>query len=179
VPRDTRRAIGARDAGLLAALYGLGLRRVEAVALVLSDYSPSRGEVRVRHGKGNKERLMYTNAASAQALNDWLAVRGDWAGPLFPDIARWGHIQPHPLTPRGVGEVLKQRTKQAGVAPFTAHDLRTFISTLLDRTVDLPTVQQLAGHINIQTTALYDRRGERTKQAAMPLLPVPYVPPTA
>ena len=91
-----------------------------------------------------------------------------------------GHAQARPLNRRSVNLILRKRARVAGLQRFMPHDLRrTFISGLLDAGADLPTVSLLAGHRNFTTTALYDRRGERAKRAAIGLLAVPYKPPPA
>ena len=79
------------------------------------------------------------------------------------------------ITSQAVYNILEKRRKQAGVEPFTPHDLRrTFAGELLDAGADIATVQQLMGHASVQTTAGYDRRGAEAKRKAVAKLHVPY-----
>jgi integrase len=168
---------GRRDAALIGVLYGSGLRRSEVVALDLADYHPDTAELRVRQGKGNKDRLCYVTAGAAAALAEWLAVRGDDAGSLFwPAGGRGRPLLNRRMSDQAVLLVLRRRATQARVSLFTPHDLRrTFISDLLDAGADMVTVQKLAGHATVQTTARYDRRGEEARRRASELLHVPFV----
>lgn len=167
---------GRRDAALLALLYGGGLRRSEAVAMDLGDYVPETGAVTVRAGKGNKDRLVYATNGASLAMDAWLSVRGCEPGPLFLPITRSCRVMRRRLTPQAVLVILRHRAECAGVAAFSPHDLRrTMISDLLDAGADIATVQRLAGHANVTTTARYDRRGEKVKAKAAAMLHVPYV----
>jgi len=166
---------GPRDAALVGLLYACGLRRAEVTALDRSDYDAETGELVVR-GKGDKERLGFVTGGAADALRDWLATRGDIAGPFFFPILKSGRLAWRRFGSQGVYMVLRRRGREAGLKPFSPHDLRrTFVSDLLDAGADLVTVQQLAGHANVQTTARYDRRGEGARRAASKLLTLPYV----
>jgi site-specific recombinase XerD len=171
---------GVRDAALLGVLYGAGLRRAEAVALNVGDYDPATAALRVERGKGRKARVSYVRGGAAAALEEWLALRESGtatslSAALFTRLRKGGTVTALRLTDSGVMHVLQHRALAAGVPPFSPHDVRrTFIGDLLDAGADISTVQRLAGHANVQTTARYDRRGERTKHAAAGLLHVPY-----
>lgn len=173
-------AAGARDAALLAVLAGAGLRRAEAAALDLADYDPATGALRVRHGKGGKDRTVYLENGSRTALGAWLKVRGPDAGALLCPVSQVGQVELRRMTGQAVLYILRRLASDASVAAFTPHDLRrSFISHLIDAGADLVSVKGLAGHANVNTTAAYDRRGEEAKRRAARLVHLPYVPQVA
>ena len=79
-----RTGAGARDAAMMALLYGAGLRRSELVALDREDYDAESGALAVRGGKGRKQRLVYVSNGGADAMAAWLGMRGDDAGRAVP-----------------------------------------------------------------------------------------------
>lgn len=168
-------AAGRRDAAIVAVGYGCGLRRAEIARLTLADYRTDPAALLVRHGKGNKERLVYLPAGAAAALRAWLVRRGDEPGALFVAVLKGDHLTDHGLTDQAIYYILQKRQAEAGLRHFTPHDLRrTFAGDLLDAGEDISTVQQAMGHSSVNTTAGYDRRGSRTRQRAASKLHVPY-----
>jgi site-specific recombinase XerC len=163
-----------RDLALLACLYIGGLRRAEVAGLDLADYNQETGELKVR-GKGGKERIVYLRNSGAEAMRRWLALRGLQPAPLFLHVNKAGRVVGKGrITAQAVYSSLKRRARDAGLQSLSPHDLRrSFVGDLLDAGADISTVQRLAGHANISTTARYDRRGEDVKKAAAGLLHLP------
>ncbi|HEX8212546.1 MAG TPA: tyrosine-type recombinase/integrase [Longimicrobium sp.] len=167
---------GVRDAAIISVLYGSGVRRDECSALAVADYRVEDGAVHVRAGKGDKGRITYVQGAACDAVEDYLAMRGAEAGPLFTPIHRTGKLRIAPLSPQAIYKLLLARAAQASIPPFSPHDLRaTLAGDLLDAGADIAAVKDLLGHASVNTTMIYDRRGERKKRKAASLVHVPYV----
>jgi integrase len=171
---DDPTPIGYRDAALIAILRGAGLRRGEVVNLLLSDFDINNRGLKVKDGKGGKDRTVYLPDAAVAVVEDWLDIRGKEAGALLCHINKSGAVTLRQLTPQAVLFILEKRGTEAGVENFSAHDFRrTFISNLLDAGTDIVTVQRLAGHSSPELTARYDRRGEEIKQRAVEAIAIP------
>ena len=145
----------ARDAAVLALLYGSGLRISEALDLRRKELpAPGKGDAITVTGKGNKKRMVPVLPRVLQLITEYLAlcpydVRSD--GPLFVG-AKGG-----PLSPRIV-QLVMARLRGALGLPETAtpHALRhSFATHLLARGGDLRSIQELLGHASLSTTQIY------------------------
>jgi len=143
----------ARDAAVLALLYGAGLRISEALSIG-SAAAPVGAADRVTIlGKGGKSRTVPVISPVRSAIEAYLALCPyDLAGgPLFVG-ARGG-----PLSPRII-QLAVQRLRGALGLPESAtpHALRhSFATHLLGRGGDLRTIQELLGHASLSTTQIY------------------------
>jgi integrase len=170
---------GLRDAALIAVAYAGGLRRQEIANLDLDDYDSVNGTLRVLRKRQKRHTVYIEDQGTKDVLGEWLKVRGSAPGPLFYRVHKGGRLEAVAsqarLHPQTISDMIARRAKQTGLTKLTPHDLRrTTISDLLDAGVDLATVQKLVGHSNANTTARYDRRGERAKRAAAAKLHVPW-----
>jgi site-specific recombinase XerD len=115
---------GARDAALIALVWVTGMRRSELAGLRLEDYE----------AKGDAP-------GEAEALADWLELRGRAPGPLFYVIRKGGHIQYGAgISDEALAQMLAKRAREAGMKHLTWHDFRrSFAGNLLDAGHDLAT----------------------------------------
>ncbi len=145
----------ARDAAVLALLYGSGLRISEALGLTRAEVpAPGKGDTLVVTGKGSKKRMVPVLQQVLQLIADY-AVLCPYDlppnGPIFVG-ARGG-----PLSPRIIQLVMQRLRGALGLADTaTPHALRhSFATHLLARGGDLRAIQELLGHASLSTTQIY------------------------
>jgi integrase/recombinase XerC len=147
--------IWARDAAVMALLYGSGLRISEALGLKRRDVPlPGEGDVLVVTGKGNKTRMV-------PVLQNVLALIQEYAAicpyPLKPEGPVFVGARGGPLSPRII-QLTMERLRGALGLPDSAtpHALRhSFATHLLSRGGDLRAIQELLGHASLSTTQIY------------------------
>jgi integrase/recombinase XerC len=145
----------ARDAAVLALLYGSGLRISEALGLKVKDIpAPGCSDVIVVTGKGNKTRMVPVLAPVLRLVAEYVAL---CPYDLAPDAPAFLGAKGGPLSPRII-QLTMERLRGALNLPETAtpHALRhSFATHLLARGGDLRAIQELLGHASLSTTQIY------------------------
>jgi integrase/recombinase XerC len=147
--------IWARDAAVMALLYGSGLRISEALGLKRRDVpQPGAGDVLVVTGKGNKTRMVPVLQNVLALVQEYVAMCPHALppeGPIFVG-ARGG-----PLKARIIQLVMARMRGALGLPDSaTPHALRhSFATHLLSRGGDLRAIQELLGHASLSTTQIY------------------------
>lgn len=158
-----------RDSAVIAIGYGCGLRSFEIAQIELKDISNNKLVV---YGKGRIIRNVYLPDFAVKALKRWLHIRGSKKGALFSSLTKSHRLLDHGISVRTVGDIIDKRCEKLGLERFTPHDLRrSFATNLLSSGVDVFIVQKLMRHASINTTRIYDMRGEDAKIAAVEMLP--------
>lgn len=142
----------ARDLAMFELFYSSGLRLSELVRLDLTDIDHKEGFIRVRFGKGGKQRQVPVGKKALEALNGWLGCRPSTDAPAVFVTSRGRR-----LTQRSVQLRLDRWGKKHGILErLHPHMLRhSFASHLLEASQDIRAVQELLGHSNISTTQIY------------------------
>lgn len=150
--------LGRRDRALLEVLYGSGLRVSEAIGLDLADLRWEGGELtlRVREGKGGKDRIVPLGSRGGAAIEAYLRVR-ERLGPSPDPQALFLSRRGVRLGDRSARELVYQRCLATGArARIGPHGLRhSFATHLLESGCDLRTIQKLLGHTSLSTTQRY------------------------
>jgi site-specific recombinase XerD len=151
--QDPNTNAGTRDAAIIGLMYAAGLRRDEVVKLRIENYDPETGKL-VLTGKRNKQRTTYITNGAADALHDWLTIRGSQPGPLFVEVNKGGKVlieresmivkpfrrirgvevpnkkagqtiyRGGAMTSQAIYNMLAKRARDAGIKNFSPHDVR-------------------------------------------------------
>jgi integrase/recombinase XerD len=160
---------------ILMTAYSAGLRVSEVARLKVEDLDPERKLIRVRQGKGRKDRYVPLADVLLQALGGYAQIGqpADW---LFP-----GRNPGHYLSIQTIGRACTSAARAAGIIKHvTMHTLRhSFATHLLENGTDICTIQKLLGHARLHTTTIYTHVSEarlRSTRSPLDLLP-PVDPP--
>ena len=161
---DLSSADGLRNRALMEVLYATGIRRGEAIALMLDAIDRERGVLRIEQGKGRKGRIV---PISVRALR-WLDRYLDEVWSRFPqamthrrvfisvDDAKRRH-QGRPLSASTVTRILGGYVGASGVSKAGAcHIFRHTAATLMmEHGADIRAIQDFLGHSDLKTTGIY------------------------
>jgi len=150
---------------MLITLYGTGVRRAELCQLKVADVDSKRMVIRVRNGKGGRDRDVLLSDKLLETLREYWR----WMKPktyLFPGtVKNWRADVP--ITTKVVWTAVNEARKRAGIEKrITPHTLRhSFATHMLEAGADLRTIQVLLGHAELADTAVYLHLSRRHLQA--------------
>lgn len=141
-------------------IYGTGLRVSEACSLESSDLDSKRMLIRVRMGKGNRDRYVMLPETLLHTLRAYWVVRR----PKGPYLFTTRRDDSRPLPVGTLRTALRQAAKVAGIdKPVGPHILRhCFATHMLELGADIRQIQLVLGHGSMQSTARYTQMSKRS-----------------
>ncbi len=162
---DQTSAKGKRDYALFLLLLRTGIRRAEAAGLTVGDLSTEGGYhiATIRHGKGDKRRIVKLPQPVREAIERYLAATGQRQGgpqtPLFARFTKGDKPKTAGLDGRDIERIVEGYAARCGLDRLTPHGLRaSFVTLALENGARLQQVQYAAGHADPRTTERYQKR---------------------
>jgi integrase/recombinase XerD len=150
---------GLRNRALIVVMWRAGLRSAEALALELRDVDRDAGTITIRHGKGNRRRVVGMDPEAFAVLDRWLETRRDLQpprnAPIFCTITA-GNIG-RPVQAPYWREAIKKLAVKAGIEKRVhSHGLRhTCAVELMREGVPLLVISRMLGHSSLAITQRY------------------------
>lgn len=155
-----------RDNAVIHLFLNSGLRLSELKNLSIDDLNLDAGRFSII-GKGNKERTGYINEITKKALEEYLRIRDNFhpkSKTLL--VSKYGKK----MSSTGIEKIIKKAYKLAEIddGDYCVHTLRHTCATLLYRNgIDIRTIQELLGHVQIDTTEIYTHLHDQEVMDAM------------
>jgi len=142
-----------RDKAILMTIYGGGLRLSEVCNLKGGDIHASTMRIKIRDGKGGKDRFTILSSKNLEVLTEY--YKG--YKPRHPEGFLFLTKQGRPVSKKCVQDIFKKTAKRAGIpGSFSPHTLRhDFATHLLQAGNDVCQIKKLLGHTHIQSTTFY------------------------
>ena len=158
-----------RDYAIIITFLNTGLRLSELTSMDIKHIN-SDGSINII-GKGNKERKIYLNDSTIDAINEYLSVR-----PNIEDDALFLSNREQRISNRAIQHMLEKYLKAAGLSDkgISPHKLRHTAATLLYQygNIDIRTLQVLLGHESVSTTQIYTHVSDEQLRQAVKLNPL-------
>lgn len=157
-----------RNYAITCVFLNCSLRLSELTSIDLSDLKLDDSEQTLKvHGKGNKERTGYINEMTKKAIEEYLRIRDNFnpkTKTLF--VSKYGSK----MSSTAIEKIIKKAYKLAEINDenYCVHTLRHTCATLLYRNgTDIRTIQELLGHVQIDTTEIYTHLHDQEVMDAM------------
>ena len=109
---------GTRDRAIILALLDTGARSAEFVSMLTGDLNVTTGSIKIRNGKGQKDRVVFLGKKARRALRKYLKDAEVPPGHIW--LTKYGT----PLTYPGLRQVMRRRSEQAGIPTPSLHAFR-------------------------------------------------------
>jgi len=144
-------AANLKERAILMTFYSGGLRLLEVIRLQPKDIDSTTMRIRIREGKGGKERYVVLSATLLDVLRQYFRQfrPKQW---LF-----YASKPERQIHPRSVQRIVSEAARRARLnKPVSPHVLRhSFATHLLDHGTSVVYIKELLGHKNLATTTVY------------------------
>ena len=157
---DHKDPLGLRNYTIIALLWSTGLRSRELRMLDWEDVDLQDAHIKVRHGKGRTQRMIFLNERVHKDLQRYRTnTLGPKRGPLFPAVETFNSRQKgvRRLSGGRLGDIVRDAARSAGIARrIGPHILRhTFATHMFEAGVDIKDLQEILGHDDASETTRY------------------------
>ncbi|MEN8117842.1 MAG: site-specific tyrosine recombinase/integron integrase [Bacteroidota bacterium] len=149
---------------VMALIYSCGLRRSEAIDLKIEDIDSKRMKIKIRGGKGKKDRYVDLPSSILPALRDYYRE-------YTPKIWLFEGQKRNQYSPTSILNVVKKAAQLAGIKKRVyPHILRhSYATHFLEQGVDIRFIQEWMGHDSIKTTQGYTHVAQNNMNIKNPL----------
>ncbi len=159
-----------RDNAMLHLFLNCGLRLSEIKNLNIKDISLTDNKFTII-GKGNKERTNYLNLKTKDALMKYLKIRDNFSkNNKNDDKTLFLTCYGYRMSQFTINKIVKRAYRKANLDDkvYTVHTLRHTCATILYRAgVNIKTIQELLGHVQIDTTEIYTHLNDQEVKEVM------------